>query len=775
MDESRLAMMPDLCRIVIETTGAQRTLEEMVRHVARTMGVDACSLHALAEDEGYLTLQAAGGRSEEAAGRVGTRAAAGLMGMVLEQQDPVFVVHPKKHPRYEPLVEEGCEDVFQTFLGASLVYESRVLGVLVIRTVAEDAISQADVRMFSSAAAQIATILGYTDLMEDSRKETRKQWPHRRMTEDVRGPRRKRERSSLRGVPVSPGFGEGHAQFLGETIGFDLIQERLAIDTTLEMTRIDDALARARGEIKRLGQKIKGLSQQDQSILDAQLMYLEDASFKEKVLARIREGYCAEYALKKAVMEHVDYFEQLGDPYLRERALDVEDMGKGLLRNLLGLEEFPEVFARDTILVASDIAVRELIRYRQKNLKGIVLSRGGKTAHATILAKSFEIPMVIGLSDVVESVKEGDFLIVDGRSGRVFRRPIQGFLEAYDRLKAERGQELQQLEAIKCLRAMTRDGYEVRIGANVGLLSDLDLTAEYGADHIGLYRTEFPFLERKQLPSEEEQVEMYRDMVLGAAGLSVTIRTLDVGGDKFLSYLDNPKEKNPALGWRSIRISLETDGVFRTQVRAVMRASAFGKVKILFPMISSVDEVKRISSILEEEKRLLERQGVPFDPDMPSGIMVEVPGTVRILDKLLRYVDFASIGTNDLIQYTLAVDRSNQKVSALYNPLHPAVISTVFDAVCTCKKMNKEVSICGETTSLPPCAYLFLGMGVDRLSMNSASIPTIKQMIRSVSLADARKDLMNVLGMESSEEIRRFLEGVLPPIPVSWHIPQEFM
>jgi phosphotransferase system enzyme I (PtsP) len=775
MDRSRIAMMPDLCRIVCKTGGAQRTLERIVQHVVQKMGVDVCSVYALNGEKACLTLQATAGLDEDSAGRVGMRVQEGLTGLVLEKQEPVFVVHPKKHPRHKFSAESG-EDIFETFLGIPLVYQHDVLGVLVIRTVEEDAIPEADIPVLSTVANQIATILGYTGLLEDFKEGARGQAFGRSLQEEKTGPRRKEAKALLRGIPVSPGFGEGYAYFIGKTIGFDQVEERRVDDTASEIARIDDALRRARSEIRRLGKKIEGLSEQDQSILGAQLMYLEDFSFKEKVLARIREGYCAEYALKKVVMEYVDFFEHMDDPYLRERAFDIEDMGKGLLRNLLGLEvQLPKVFSRDTILVASDISVRELIGLRQENLKGLVLSCGGKTSHTTILAKSFEIPMVIGLADVLESVKDGDFLILDGRLGLVFNRPIQVIIDEYARLKTEKDKQLKQLETLKNLRAVTRDGYEVRVGANVGLVSDLDLTEKYGADHIGLFRTEIPFLARTEFPSEEEQLELYKKMLRGAGQRSVTIRTLDVGGDKFLSYLDYPKENNPSLGWRSIRVSLEIEDVFRTQVRAVLKASAFGKLKILFPMITSVEEVKRISCILEEEQRLLDRQGISFDRDMPKGIMVEVPGTVRILDRLLRYVDFVSIGTNDLIQYTLAVDRSNQKVAALYNPLHPAVISTVFEAVSTCKEMNKEVSICGETTSLPPCAYLFLGMEVDRLSMNSGSIPTIKRLIRSVNLANAKESLKSVLLMESAEDIRRFLDRVLPPIPIFWSIPPEFI
>ncbi len=504
---------------------------------------------------------------------------------------------------------------------------------------------------------------------------------------------------------------------------------------------------------------MKDLSGQDEAILDVHLMSLKDRAFKDKITAQITQGYCAEYALKKVVLDYMDLFSRMDDPYLRERSSDIKDIGKRILRNLLGHEGQPtRKFTKETVLIASDISPVDLVGLRQKNLKGIVLSRGGKTSHAVILARSFEIPMVINVKDIVENVNENDFLILDGTSGLVFSKPPQTIIEEYARLRAEKSNQVQRLDALRELAAETKDDYKIRLGANIGLLSDLELVKKYGADHIGLYRTEFPFLARKEFPSEEEQFLLYKKIVQGASGLPVTIRTLDVGGDKFLSYLDYPREQNPYLGWRSIRVSLELDDIFRNQIRAILKTSAFGQIKILFPMITSVSEVRRIIAILDEEKVLLEQEEIPFDKGIKIGIMIEVPAAVRILDRLLRHVDFVSVGTNDLIQYTLAVDRNNEKVAALYNPLHPAVISTIVDIVSVCKEKSKDVSICGEAASNPWCAYLFLAMETDQLSMNPASIPIIKDLIRRVKLTDAKEALNKVLKMEDAGEIAACLE-----------------
>jgi phosphotransferase system enzyme I (PtsP) len=541
------------------------------------------------------------------------------------------------------------------------------------------------------------------------------------------------------------------------------------VDKEAEARRMEEALCRTRRELDDLSERVEGLSAQDEAILDLQVMYLEDESFKAKVLSRIQEGYAAEYALKMGIMDTVDYFRKMDNSYLQERAVEIEDMGREVLANLLGLKRsMSREFTRDTILIASDLSPTDLIGLRQERLKGIALSRGGQTSHTSILARSFEIPMVIGVRDVLDSVNEGDYLIVDGNSGLLFSRPIREIIDEYARMKEEKNREGEALGELRNLPATTRDGHEVKLGANISLLSDLMLVDKYGADHIGLYRTEFPFLARKDFPSEEAQTDLYRRMLQGTGDRSTTIRTLDVGGDKFLSYLDYPRENNPYLGWRSIRVSLEMEGPFRTQIRAILRASESGRVKILFPMITSVEEILRIRDILEQEKRFLKRRDIPFDPEVPLGIMVEVPGTVRVLDRFLRYVDFVSIGTNDLIQYTLAVDRSNQKVSDIYNPLHPAVISLVHDVVLACRMHDKEVSICGEATAQPRCAYLFLGMGVSRMSMNPGSVPIIKRMLRNASLSDAKTALDQALEMETAGEISRFLDELLPsadPLP----------
>ncbi|MDQ5985187.1 MAG: phosphotransferase system, enzyme I, PtsP [Syntrophus sp. SKADARSKE-3] len=567
----------------------------------------------------------------------------------------------------------------------------------------------------------------------------------------------------FRGIPVSRGFGEGSAYYVQKRIGFSDIGVAKAFDIQYEISRLEEAFAKSENQVYDLCNSIEcRLKPEDEAIINAYLMTMKDGGLKAKIKDFISQGFTAEYALKEVILDYLKIFARMENPYLRERGSDIETIGEGILRNLLGLPDDETIhFDKKTILIASDISPTDLIRYRQDNLQGIILARGGETSHSTILARSFEIPMVIRADGVLSFIGRSDYMIVDGTSGLVFHKPTPAVIKEYKRLGKEKLQQDEIYGAFRNLPAKTRDDFEIRMGANIGLLSDFNLVEKYGADHIGLYRTEFPFLARSCFPDGEDQASLYTRVVEAADGKEVTIRTLDIGGDKFLSYLDYPKEDNPYLGWRSIRVSLELKDIFRQQLRAVLQASAKGPIRLMFPMISSVGEFRQCLELLEEEKNCLREQGTSFAERLPVGIMVEVPGAVVILEKLLKYADFVSIGTNDLVQYALAVDRSNPKVASIYNPLHPAVISMIAYVAATCKKRNKPLSICGEAASDPKCAYLFMGMGIQDMSMNAAAIPRLKEFIRQRLHKNAQQDLQKIMAMEEADEIEAYLGKIL--------------
>jgi len=546
MDRDKISILEDIGRIITESSRPHRTLEKIVELVAGKFNTDVCSVYLLDTDKQSLVLQATVGLRKESIGRVRMSIHEGLTGLVLEEMQPVFVVNPATHPRYN-FFEKSGEEIYSTYLGVPLVHLQNSLGVLVVQTVHEDAVTESDIALFSTIASQISATVAYTGLLDDLKKERQDRRDiEKKLLEEVEIHAEKTAKKGLiRGMPVSPGFAEGQAHYLGESIGFDQIEYEETEDVSSEISRLEAAFRRSQEEIIALTKHVKDMSGQDEAILDAQVMALQDRSFKKKIIAHIKEeGSCAEYALKKAVLKYVEFFSGMEDPYLRERSSDIEDIGKRVLRKLLGYEgSKSRQFASKTVVIASDISPIDLIGLRQNNLKGVVLSRGGKTSHTVILAKSFEIPMVIGVRDMLDTVKENDFLIVDGTSGLVFSKPPQVIIDEYARLKAEKANKFQRLDVLRDLVAKTKDGYEIRLGANIGLLSDLELVKKYGAEHIGLYRTEFPFLVRKEFPSENEQFLLYKKVVEGAEGRSVTIRTLDVGGDKFLSYLDYPKEQ----------------------------------------------------------------------------------------------------------------------------------------------------------------------------------------------------------------------------------------
>jgi len=757
MKAQQISILEDIFQTLKDSENPESALEQIVAKVARSLNIDVCSVYVYDPLENRLVLKATHGLSASFVDYIEMDTSEGLTGMAVEQMQPVLVVNPATHPRFKYYAGSG-EERYTTFLGLPLIYHQKVLGVLVVQTLAENGIREKDIPLFSNIASQISATVAYTGLLEDMsarRPGLRRRLPVMEISRSL--PERPAP-DYLWGDPVSEQVAEGYAHYLPENIDFDQVQCSLSDLPESEMERLNHAFERASGQIRQVARTGAGLSDQESAILDAHLMFLRDAGLKRKIKAQIDSGKCAEYALKQVILEYVENFRGMEDAYLSERAADVLDIGRRVLGHLVGVSGDPhEPMTRPTIVVASDISPVDLLAMRQPNLKAIVTARGGRTSHTVILARSLEIPIVIGVEHLFENVREKDYLIVDGSSGFVFVNPEEAVREEYARRQAENQQIRLRLSALRDLPAVTLDGVHVRLGANIGLLSDIPHVREYGADHIGLYRTEFPFLLRKSFPTEEEQVELYTRMLQKAEGRTVTIRTFDVGGDKFLSYLDYPKEDNPFLGWRSIRISLELEEEFRKQIRAILRSSAHGPVHLLFPMISGVEEIRKVIALVDSEKQALDEKGIEYDRQIATGIMIEVPGAAAILGRLLKYVDFVSIGTNDLIQYLLAVDRNNKKVGNLYNALHPSVIVTIAEIVNVCRQHHKPVSICGESASKQECLLLYVGMAADRISMTPSSIPAAKQFIRGIRYEDARCALDTVLEMEDVESINDFL------------------
>ena len=537
------------------------------------------------------------------------------------------------------------------------------------------------------------------------------------------------------------------------------IKKERARSPKREMERFRGAVERGIEQINVVKNRMQQLiSKEESAIFDVYRLILEDPAIIHQIEAQIvDEGVVAEYAVKVVFEAYLQSIANIDDSYLRERVTDVKDAAQRLLENLSGVSQ-PYDVPDDAVLVAEDLSPADLSMLEGDKFKGIALATGGVTSHASILAKSFEIPSVVAIEDLLQSVHQGDLVIIDGNAGSVHVNPSAEVIREYDRLERDYAELNRELGELKNLPAETTDGHRVSLYANVGLLSDIAFAQLHGAQGIGLYRTEIPFLSHRDFPSEDEQFALYSRVVESMAGKPVTIRTLDIGADKYPSYMRSvAAEPNPFLGWRSIRISLEVEEIFKTQLRAILRAGDLGRVRMLIPMISSLEEILKVKEILAEAKNELEGEGTPYDRQMELGIMVEVPAAVELASRFLREVDFLSIGTNDLIQYILAVDRSNRKVASLYEPLHPAVLSALNVTIEAGKREGKRVGMCGEMAGDPLCAVLLLGMGLEEFSMGSLYIPVIKKAIRSISYQTAKATAQIVLEMDTMGEIKRYL------------------
>ena len=768
-----LSILEDISTLISHSQDVQETLERIVATIADRMQTEVCSLYILDQQKNRLTLWATMGLEPESVGKVSMAVGEGLTGLVIERMKPVTVVDALAHPRYK-YFPETHEEHFHSFLGVPLVEKRMPLGVLVVQTSRRREFSRDEIRLLTTISAQAASIIVQARLVESLKnKEQERKELQKRMNETMRKlqsyERRRREnlaktrqrwRGRLTGLSASPGFGRGKAFVLEPRMDLNAIKRKKARNPQREKERFRAAVERGIEQITVVKNRMNQLiSKEETAIFDVYRLILEDPAIIQQIESQIvKEEFAAEYAVKVVFERYLESIAKIDDNYLRERVTDVKDAAQRLLENLSGVSGQQYNIPDDAVLVAEDLSPADLSMLEGDKFKGIVLATGGVTSHASILAKSFEIPSVVAVEELMDSVHNGDMLIVDGNAGSVHVNPKSEVIREYDRLERDYAELNRELAELKDLPAETADGRRVALYANIGLLSDVAFAQLHGAQGIGLYRTEIPFLSHRDFPSEEEQYSLYRRVIEGMAGRPVTIRTLDIGADKYPSYMRSAAaEPNPFLGWRSIRISLEVEEIFKTQLRAILRAGDHGRVRLLIPMVSSLEEIYKVKEILNEARNELENEGSPYDRQMELGIMVEVPAAVQLVDRFLREVDFLSIGTNDLIQYILAVDRSNRKVANLYEPLHPAVLTALKKTIESGKRAGKRVGMCGEMAGDPLCAFVLLGMGLEEFSMGSLYIPVIKKAIRSISYQAAKTAAQIVLEMDTVGEIKKYL------------------
>ncbi|MBD3368195.1 MAG: phosphoenolpyruvate--protein phosphotransferase [Candidatus Eisenbacteria bacterium] len=568
----------------------------------------------------------------------------------------------------------------------------------------------------------------------------------------------------IQGIPASPGIVIGPAFILDterphveeETIPEDEIENEVeAFQSALDETRL---------EVRKLKTELEDeIGERKARIFDAHLMMLEDSMIVEGTVKRIRETRSsAALALTEAVGHIITAMKRADDEYLRDRIYDIRDLERRLLMKLLGKK--PKTIRHldhDVIVLAHQLAPTHTAAMHKERVIGFATEAGGKTSHAAIMARSLEIPAVVGLHEATGFIRQGERIIVDGTSGALVHDYDEAVLAYYEQRKREFEEFERELLKFAEYPAETKDGRRFKLRANIEIPEEVDSVISHGADGIGLYRTEYLFIARDTLPDEEEQYEAYRSVVQAMAPSEVVIRTLDVGGDKFGAGTEEGSEANPFLGWRGVRYSLSHPDLFMTQLRAALRASAHGSVRIMFPMISSVGEVKDAVQVLEAARQELRFKRVPFDEKVPVGIMIETPAAATVADTLAAEVDFFSIGSNDLIQYALAVDRGNDRVAYLYDQYHPAVLRLISQTVQAARRHRTGVGLCGEMAGDPLAVLILIGLGIDELSTSPRMLPEIKSIVRSITYSFARKVAGRALKMKSGPEVRRYLEQIL--------------
>lgn len=565
----------------------------------------------------------------------------------------------------------------------------------------------------------------------------------------------------ISGILVSPGFAFGQALILKED-PIVVSTKKIADDQVeKEIQRFIEGRNKSAEQLSLIKEKAeKNLGAEKAEIFEGHIMLLEDEELEQEIVSLIKgDKKTADAAAYSVIEDQAQALESLDDEYLKERAADVRDIGKRLLKNILNIPIVDlSAINQEVILVAADLTPSETAQLNLDKVLGFITDLGGRTSHTSIMARSLELPAIVGTSDATSKIKNGDFIVLDGVNNTIHLNPSDAEI---DKLKAFRDdylQEKEELAKLKDLPAITLDGHQVEVCANIGTVRDVAGAERNGAEGVGLYRTEFLFMDRDAFPTEEEQFQAYKAVAEAMGSQAVIVRTMDIGGDKDLPYMNLPKEENPFLGWRAIRICLDRKEILHSQLRAILRASNFGKLRIMFPMVISVEEVRELKAELEMLKAQLREEGKAFDETIEVGVMVETPAAAVIARHLAKEVDFFSIGTNDLTQYTLAVDRGNELISHLYNPMSPAVLNLIKQVIDASHAEGKWTGMCGELAGDERATLLLLGMGLDEFSMSAISIPRIKKLIRNANFADTQALAEQALAQPTADELMKLVD-----------------
>ncbi|WP_207063358.1 phosphoenolpyruvate--protein phosphotransferase [Motiliproteus sp. SC1-56] len=738
--------MPSLGRLqrIVQDISAAASLDEILRitatQVKEVMAGDVCSIYLMDSHSQELVLMCTDGLDPASVGRVRMPLGDGLVGLVGDREQVLNIEDAPQHPNFH-YFPETHEEAYHAFLGAPIVHYRELVGVLVVQQREARRFDGEDEAFMVTIAAHLAGTLnhainsGKVSNLLKSKKKTN---------------------SFVNGIVGSTGVGIGRVVSAGGTLSFRSVEEVCALDRDAELAHFERALEGVREELDDGYQQMAGSPGDVQAIFDAYRLILEAEDLQRGVRERIAGGLVAPAALKQVIEEHAAIFEAMEDPYFRARGEDIRNIGLRILKFLVEPDAQPVSYDHPCILVGDVVGVSDIAQIPRERLAGIVCMQGSALSHTAILASALGVPAVMGVGELPLRMLSGKQAIIDGHQGRVHFQPSSALLAEFIRLARQESEFDRSLDKLKEEPARTTDGFTTALYVNTGLLSDISPGLQRGAEGVGLYRTEIPFMVHESFPTEDEQYRIYRKVLQEFHPRPVTMRTLDIGGDKPLPYFP-VKEDNPYLGWRGIRFTLDHPEIYLGQLRAMLRANeGLSNLKILLPMVSSIDEVDSFLRLLERAMTGLQEDGVEVDKP-PVGIMVEVPSTMFMLDFLAWRLDFISIGTNDLTQYLLAVDRNNNKVARLFSRFHPAVIRALHYIMEQSRHHGLSVCLCGELAADPAAVLLLLGMGVDALSMNAYSLPRVKHVIRSFSRSQAEGLVQNALRMHSEGEIRAML------------------
>ncbi|MEO8402205.1 MAG: phosphoenolpyruvate--protein phosphotransferase [Gammaproteobacteria bacterium] len=746
-------MLKTLRRIIQDVSNAQNFIDAlnlMVKRVAKALDTQACSIFLLDRRRGEYVLMATQGLNPLAVNKVRIPINQGLIGLVGEREEPINIDDASKHPHFLA-VPEVKEEAYKAFLGTPIIYHRQVLGVLIVQQQDPRRYDESEEAFLVTLATQLAAIIAHAEATGEIARLF-----HTR--EDREG------ENTYSGIPSAPGVSLGTGVVVFPMLDLSAVPDREPDNEEDEIRLLEMALASGREDFRVLGERLyPNLPLEERALFEVYQRMLDTADLGAEIIHAIRRGNWAQGALREVIQSHVAHLENLDNEYLRERAVDIKDLGHRVLAYLQRNERTLPEYAERSILIGEELTAADLAEVPEGCLAGVISAKGSSSSHVAILARAMGVPTVMGVSDIPIYELQGKEMIIDGFYGQIYISPNAALREEFQKLSLEEHELTVSLEALRDEPAQTADGERVSLMVNTGLGADVSLSLAAGAEGVGLYRTETPFSMRDRFPSSEEQRVIYRQLLTSFAPRPVTMRTLDIGGDKSLPYFP-VYEDNPFLGWRGIRITLDHPEIFLTQVRAMMRASVdYNNLRIMLPMVTDVSEVDEAMRLLKKAYADVCEEG--FDIQMPEiGVMIEVPSAVYQARAIAKRVDFLSVGSNDLTQYILAVDRNNSRVANLFDSLHPAVLHALLQVVEGGHQEGKHVSICGELAGDPAAILLLVAMGFDSLSMSASSLSRMKWVIRQFPKKKACKLLQEVLGMESTVMIRCHMELALEQV-----------